>query len=158
LVSGIRIMRSKKGDRWAMVELEDMTGIVDLLVFPEAYSRLEHFIKADAALLIKGKLSIEDAGTRVMVSDAKPLEDAAEPAPTVIRVRVDPDALGMAGVDLLRALFARKPGSCRVAFDLEGDGYRATMETGKELRVNPDRELVERLREICGKNAVHVIR
>jgi DNA polymerase-3 subunit alpha len=158
LVSGVRHMRSRKGDRWAIVTLEDMTGIAELLVFPEAFGRLENLLKTDTALLVKGKLNIEDAGTRVVVSDAKPLEDVAVPAPSMIRIHVDPDALGLAGVESLRELFASRPGSCRVAFELDCDGYRATMETGQQWRVNPDRELVERLREICGRDAVQVIR
>ena len=40
LIVGTRPMRSKKGARWAIFTLQDMTGVQELLAFPESFARL----------------------------------------------------------------------------------------------------------------------
>jgi len=157
MVVNSRGMRSKKGDRWAIVTLQDMTGVVDLLVFPEAFARLEAKIKTGTPLLIKGRVNVEEAGTRVSVMDARFLEDAVEPAPSLLRLRLPIEAIDEEIMDRMEELFESKPGPCRVAFELvKPDGSVAMIESDR--RVLPDRELVERVGEICGLDAVQVLR
>src|SRR5262249_37640586 len=36
-----RPMRSKKGSRWMIVTLQDQTGVIEALIFPEAFQKLE---------------------------------------------------------------------------------------------------------------------
>ncbi len=155
LVVSLRLMRSKKGDRWAIVTLQDMTGTLELLVFPEAFARRESLLKANSPLLIKGRVAIEEVGTRVIVSEVRSLEDVAEPRPTLLRVRVDAGAMDESKMDDLERLFDRKPGRCSVEFDIiTPDGSVATLHSGR--RVQPDRELVERVRAMCGPESVSV--
>src|SRR5208337_1568936 len=45
LIVGTRPMRSKKGARWAIYTLQDMTGVQELLAFPESFARLENILK-----------------------------------------------------------------------------------------------------------------
>src|ERR1700730_13849085 len=53
LVSSTRPMRSRKGDRWAILNLQDMTGELEALVFPEAFARLEAMLNSGGALLLR---------------------------------------------------------------------------------------------------------
>jgi DNA polymerase-3 subunit alpha len=159
VVAGIivasRPMRSKKGARWAIYTLQDRTGVVELLVFPEAYARLELTLKTAAPLVIKGRISVEEVGTRVVGSDARPLDQMTERPPSVLRVRVDLSATDTGTLDRLQKLFASHPGRCRVAFELVNpDGSVATLES--QRGVQPDRDLVDAVREICGLDAVAV--
>jgi DNA polymerase-3 subunit alpha len=156
IVVNQRAMRSKRGDRWAICMLQDMTGAVELLVFPEGFARLEGILKAGQPLLVKGRISVEEAGTRVVSLEARPLDDVVEPAPSVLRVRVDLRSVDAFTLERLEELFDSKPGPCRVAFELvQSDGTRALLQS--ERRVRPDRQLVEAVQEMCGANAVEVL-
>ena len=64
IVVSMRAMRSRKGDRWAILTLQDMTGVLEVLAFPEAFARLETVLKSDAPLLLRGRVNVEEAGTR----------------------------------------------------------------------------------------------
>jgi DNA polymerase III subunit alpha len=151
-----RPMRSRRGDRWAILTLQDMTGMLELLAFPEAFGRLEGILRAGAPLLIKGRVNVEEVGTRVVVMDARPLEDITETAPSLMRVRVDLGMMDEFTLDRLQELFSSRPGPCPVAFELlSPDGSVATLEAHQ--RVRPDRALVEAVREMCGPDAVEVL-
>jgi DNA polymerase-3 subunit alpha len=160
VVAGIivqaRPMRSRRGARWAILTLQDRTGVIEALVFPEAFQKLEPILKAATPLLVKGRVAVEDVGTRVIVSDARLLDQVADRPPSLLRVRLDLSAVNNGALNELHDLFSSRPGRCRVAFELvKEDGTEATLEASSAVRA--DKELVERVREICGSDSVAVV-
>ena len=160
VVAGIivqsRPMRSRRGARWAILTLQDRTGVSDALVFPEAFQKLEPLLKAATPLLVKARVAVEDVGTRLIVTDARVLDQVTDCPPSLLRVRVDLSTLDAGALDRLQDLFSRRPGRCRVAFELvKDDGTEATLEAGSAVQA--DLELVERVREICGTDSVAVV-
>jgi DNA polymerase III alpha subunit len=130
--------------------------VIEALVFPEAFQKLEPILKAATPLLVKGRVAVEDVGTRLMVSDARVLDQVTDRAPSLLRVRVDLKALDSGVLDRLGELFTRSPGRCRVSFELiQDDGSEATLESSSAVKA--DRELVERVREICGSDSVALV-
>ena len=155
IVIAQRSMRSRKGERWGILTLQDTTGVLEVLAFPESYGRLESVFKSNAPLILKGRVNVEEAGTRLAVMDARKLEDMGQRPPNMMRVRVDMSALDAAKLDELKQLFASKPGSCSVAFDLiSSEGEVATLRA--DQRVRPDQELVREVCRLCGENAVEL--
>lgn len=161
IIAGIivqtRPMRSRKGARWAICRIQDQTGGVEALVFPEAFQRYEAILKSATPLAMRGRVNMEDAGTRFVAADIRLLEQLQEKKTDVMRVRVDLRALDTKTLDELQALFAERPGRCRVAFDLVSqDGVTATLDAEKRVEAAP--ELLDRVRAICGPDSVAVLR
>ena len=130
VVAGIivqtRGMRSRRGARWAILTLQDRTGVVEALIFPEAFQKLEPILKAATPLLVKGRVAVEEAGTRLIVADARVLDQVSDRPPVLLRVRVGLSALNTGALDRLHELFSSRPGRCRVAFELVNeDGTRS---------------------------------
>jgi hypothetical protein len=71
-------------------------------------------------------------------------------------VRLDLSAVDNGALNRLHELFSSRPGRCRVAFELvRDDGTEATLEASSAVLA--DKELVERVREICGSDSVAVV-
>jgi len=155
IVVAMRSMRSRKGERWGILTLQDMTGVLEILAFPESFGRLEAVFKCNAPLLLKGRVNVEEAGTRLAVMDARKLEDIGQRPPSVMRVRVNLETVDAGVLDELKELFANKPGSCSVAFDLVSpEGAVATLRA--DQRVRADQELVREVCRLCGDDAVQL--
>ncbi|MGC1202764.1 MAG: DNA polymerase III subunit alpha [Candidatus Acidiferrales bacterium] len=159
VVAGIivqsRPMRSRRGARWSILTLQDRTGVTEALVFPEAFGKLEPILKAATPLLVKARVAVEDVGTRLIVSDARVLDQLVDRPPSLIRVRVSTRTLDPIVIDQLHELFSSRPGRCRVAFEvIQDDGTEATIDAGSGVR--PDRDLLDRVRQICGSDSVAV--
>ncbi|MBZ5697076.1 MAG: DNA polymerase III subunit alpha [Acidobacteriia bacterium] len=155
MVVAMRSMRSRKGDRWGILTLQDMTGVLEVLAFPESFARLEAVFKSNAPLVLKGRVNVEEAGTRLAVIDARRLEDIGQRPPNLMRVRVDMTAVDARILDELKQLFASKPGSCSVAFDLiSSEGAVATLRA--EQRIRADQDLIQEVCRLCGENAVQM--
>jgi DNA polymerase-3 subunit alpha len=158
IVVSTRPMRSRKGDKWAIVSLQDMTAAAEVLAFPEAFARLGGTLKSAGPLILKARVNVEEVGTRLVVMEARVLEGAPGGV-RALRVRVDlaGDVMDEFTLDRLRELFASKPGQCPVVFDLlSADGSAATLRAQQRVRLDDD--LLVAVRAMCGADAVDLDR
>ncbi|HXZ18477.1 MAG TPA: OB-fold nucleic acid binding domain-containing protein, partial [Candidatus Acidoferrales bacterium] len=157
IVAAERAMRSRKGQRWAILTLQDMTGMAEVLVFPESFARLERTLRKGSTIVVKGKISVEDVGTRVILAEAKSLDaDPAAPGAGILRLHIDTESIDEESLNLLRELFASRPGSCGVAFVVStADGTVGTQFT--RFHIRPDDDLLSRVRDLLGDSAVEFI-
>src|SRR6266852_4176630 len=157
LIVGVRPMRSRKGARWAIYTLQDMTGVQELLAFPESFAKLENVLKPGTPLLLKARVQIEEAGTRLSLQEARRLEDIAErKAPPEFRVRLEMESLNQSALDQLEELFAASPGTSPVLFELHSpDGSVAGLQAQRRVAVKA--ELIESVRQICVAQAIELV-
>jgi hypothetical protein len=107
-------------------------------------------------VLVRGRVNVEEAGTRLSIQDARLLDKIAENS-VWMRVRLDLGAIDEGTLDRLQALFEKSPGPCAIAFDLlDPDGSVATLRSNQRVRL--DDQLVDKVREMCGTDAVEVMR
>src|SRR4029077_9652414 len=149
-------MRSKKGARWAIFTIQDMTGVQELLAFPESFARLEQILKAGAPLLLKARVQVEEAGTRLSLQEAARLGELAERPVSSLRIRVKLDELNDELLDRLEEVLASYRGSSPVSLDLfASDGTTATLQAEKRVRTCP--ELISAIRECMGDQSVDLV-
>jgi DNA polymerase III subunit alpha len=157
LIVGTRPMRSKKGARWAICTIQDMTGIQELLAFPEAFGKLENVLKPRVPLLMKVRVQVEEAGTRLSLQEARSMEGMGEKvAVAPVRIRMNLENLAGDMVDRLQDIFVSFPGRNPVVFDIvRPDGTIAEMAT--ERRVKVSAELLTAIRDACGAQAIDMV-
>jgi DNA polymerase-3 subunit alpha len=77
VVTGLRKTATRKGDAMAFATLEDMSGSIELLVFPEAFARSGRHLADGAIVWVKGQLSARDAEDKKLVAEEiRPFEEA----------------------------------------------------------------------------------
>ena len=75
MLAHVKPVVTKKGDRMAIVLLEDLTGSVEGVVFPRSFERIGQYIQPDARLMVWGKCDRRDDQLQFIVDDAEPIED-----------------------------------------------------------------------------------
>ena len=157
LIVGSRPMRSKKGARWAIFTIQDMTSVQELLAFPESFARMENLLKPGMPLLLKVRVQIEEAGTRLSLQEARRLEDIVERnGPSEFRLRVDLQRVHEDALQLLEELFAGAAGPSTVVFEVRAqDGTTAVVQSQRKIRVTPD--FIAALERICGDEGIQRI-
>jgi DNA polymerase-3 subunit alpha len=157
LIVGSRPMRSKKGARWAIFTIQDMTSVQELLAFPESFARLESLLKPGVPLFLKARVQIEEAGTRLSLQEARRLEEITERnGPSEFRLRVDLQRVHEDSLRLLEELFAKAAGPSTVVFEVQAqDGTTAVVQSQRKIRVTPD--FITALERICGAEGIQRI-
>jgi DNA polymerase III subunit alpha len=158
LISGVRVAKSRRGELWAQAALEDMSGKVELLVFPEAYRKLADKLKIEVPVLIRGGVRIEEgANAKVTANEIVPLDEARVPLPKALRIRIPLGSATDDTVDALYALCRERQGEARVLFDVEREGDFMVVMEAEGYNVMPDRNFLGRVEELCGRGSVRVI-
>jgi DNA polymerase-3 subunit alpha len=75
LLTEVKPIVTKKGDRMAIVQLEDLTGKAEAVVFPRTFERVGHYIATDRRLMVWGKVDRRDERVQLIIEDAEPIED-----------------------------------------------------------------------------------
>ena len=160
MITNLRPLKSKKGEFYAQASLEDLAGSIDMLVFPEAYRKLQERLKAlaDVPVLVRAGVRIEEgANPKLTVNDISSLEEVKPPLPKSLRIRIPLEKASETTVDELHLLFSQRKGEAKVLFDVEREGDFMVVMEAEGYNVLPDRSFIGRVEELCGRGAVRVI-
>jgi DNA polymerase-3 subunit alpha len=64
LVRAIRRVVTRNGHIMAYAELEDLTGVIDLILFPRIYEQLRQLFEPERVVVVQGKVDARTTGTR----------------------------------------------------------------------------------------------
>jgi DNA polymerase-3 subunit alpha len=158
IIANLRVLKSKRGEFYAQATLEDMSGSIDMIVFPEAYKRLGEKVKLEVPVLVRAGVRIEeDANPKITAAEIMALEDAKIPLPRAIRIRIPLETSAETTVDGLHSLFSERKGDARVLFDVERSGDFMVVMEAEGYNVLPDRNFIARVEQLCGRGSVRVI-
>ncbi|MGB9447555.1 MAG: hypothetical protein WBR26_21335, partial [Candidatus Acidiferrum sp.] len=129
----------------------------ELLAFPESFARLENILKPGQPLLLKARVQVEEAGTRLSLQEARRLDAVAENGgPQEFRLKLDLQHLNEDALAQLEELFAKAAGPSTVVFEVKAnDGTTAVVQSQRKIRVTPD--FIAALDRICGDEGIQRI-
>lgn len=150
LIVSLREIISKKGSRMAFAQLEDLTGSVELVVFPEAFAKNEMQLKSDQPVLVGGTLKREDESMKIMVDRVGILEEMVKSSKRMT-LKLDPSMQNH--MDQLKSLLARFPGKTGVELELSLPDLAKTVTLGvlEPEGVSPSNEFFEGLHGLFGR-------
>ncbi|MBC1260999.1 DNA polymerase III subunit alpha [Synechococcus sp. BSF8S] len=71
----VRQVTTRKGDRMAVLQLEDLSGSAECVVFPKTYARLSDHLMVDARLMIWGSVDRRDERVQLILDDCRAIDD-----------------------------------------------------------------------------------
>ncbi len=74
LVTDIKEIVTKKGDRMAVIQIEDLTGRAEVVIFPKTYEKVRLNLQKDARLMIWGKVDRRDEQSQIILDEMQPID------------------------------------------------------------------------------------
>ena len=152
LIGEKKMKATRSGSMMAFVQLEDLYGTTEVLVFPKVYERVSHQLEPDSAVLMTGRLSVrEDEEPKLLLEKVEPLRGAhirpekptpvpALPEKSKLFLRLRRDQF-----DAATAILKRTPGTMRVLFYAMDEGKTYVAPEAYWVRRDFDREALELL-------------
>ena len=78
VVSALKLRNTKKGDRYANFNLEDKTGFIEVIAWPDTYKKSAELLGADDPIFVKGRLEVGEERMQVIANEIALLTDAAK--------------------------------------------------------------------------------
>ncbi|RKZ30896.1 DNA polymerase III subunit alpha [bacterium] len=134
--------------------IEDLSGSIKVVFFPETYAEYSELLEKNALYLVRGSYNIDNRGGKIVSDEIIPLGEAWKRLIGCIHIRLDAD-IAPEEIDESKDVLKRYPGDIPLKLHIVGKEhtYRAI---STEFYNSGDRELVRALRELLGKENVWI--
>ena len=148
LLIATRKAMTKKGLPMMSGQIEDLTGAVEVVFFPDCYEKHWQLLKDDAKLLVKGKFQNRDDERKILASIVKPLDHLP-----ILHVTL-PAAVEGGALLALRNEIAKYPGDTPIVFHFAH--LPEVVLAGEQFRVDPTDQLQFDLKRLLGVGNVRL--
>ncbi|BAC91875.1 DNA polymerase III subunit alpha [Gloeobacter violaceus] len=153
LVREVKNVVTKKGDRMAIVQIEDLTGSTEAVVFPKTYERVGGYFIPDARLMLWAKIDMRDDRPQLIIQDAEPVEEVRM---VVIDLEARADLQTWHQIrDVLQA-HQNETAHIAVIASVKTDQRHKLVRFGPQFRVSNDSSLIQALQ--CKGFSAHTTR
>jgi DNA polymerase-3 subunit alpha len=152
IIDSINIKYTKKNQRMAFVNLEDMNSSIEVIVFPQVYERLGYLLAENRVILVSGRASIsEDQGSKVISDGIRAYEELEEADRTLwIKLPKDKDI----STEAIKTLLVKNKGASKVI--IYDEKTKKRMSVSPAYYAKPNEELIAELTALCGEGCVVV--
>lgn len=157
LVIGVRTLVNKKGQRWAIVTLDDKTARMDVRLFSQEYENYQHLLEKDRILWVKGEVSFDDfsGGNTMTAREVMTIEQARASYVKHLAIELRQEACDEQLLARLQQVMSPfKAGSCPVRFRYLRAEAEAELQVATQWFVNPSDELIHELQQLLGEQQV----
>ncbi|HET8700382.1 MAG TPA: OB-fold nucleic acid binding domain-containing protein, partial [Nitrococcus sp.] len=160
LVVALRARSTQNGGRMGFITLDDRSGRIDVILFPEAYKRCQHRLAKDQLLVVEGMLGYDEFtdGYRVAAERVLDIGEAREAYARRLVLGVTAEQAGNGFIPALREVLQPfRQGRCPVWLEYQGRGAWAALCLGQDWNVKPTDELLKRLGHVADPATIRIV-
>ena len=156
VVTAVEVRLTQKDKKpYARVMLEDKTGRMEIMIFPDLYRESGMALKVGSPLVVGGSVDT-DAEDRVRLRTSECITLEAAMTKLVTHVHLAPNREQLAGEAMARVkeIVAAHSGDTPMRLEVEAEGKKVLMEAGAQMRIQPSMVAIGKLREALGPDRV----
>ena len=155
VIEQLKIKRTKRGDRMAILVLEDATGSTEVILFPDVFNSCSPLLKGDEPLLISGTAEVDGNSAKIIAQEIESLETVQQRSIKAIELRLHPQSASRKVLEQIRDVFFRYPGECSVLFRVDtGQGKELIIAAHDHYRISPCDEVRGEIEAITGEKII----
>ncbi len=164
LVVGLRTLYTRRGERMAVLTLDDQSARVEVALFAEIYQRYRDLLGKDKLLVVEGEVTSDDysGGSRLTAQSLCDMHQARAVYAKGLLIEIEGQAVKNGQISsIAEAITPFRNGACpvRIRYQNTYNGQQVNTELplGADWRVRPDDELLQRLAALVGERQVHIL-
>jgi len=159
IISTVRDLTTKKGNRMAYFQLEDLLGQVEVIAFPDLYKSAGALITPESVVQVTGTVDRAEKGLRLKGIRLESLTELRARAVTRINIRLDESPGALSRLGQLEQVLRRHPGPASIYFTfcLPSDAVEADMSALPHLTALPNESFIAEVEEVLGRGSVSLM-
>jgi len=158
IITTIKAMTTKKGDRMAYIQVEDLHGLVEVIVFPDLYRTAGALLVPESVIRVTGTVDRAEKGTRLKGTRIESVPQLQARAVTRVNIRLGATAQAAGQFPKLQHVLLRHPGETAIFFTFRvGSELEVDTAPVPGLKVQPSDLFVAEVEEVLGKGAVALL-
>ncbi len=158
IVTLIKEVTTRKGERMGFIQLEDKQGTIEVVVFPEAYTQARTLLDDEEPRVVTGTVQHDEKDSKIIAERVLSMEEAQVQAIDSVKILLNADGLDQESLNRLRHLLLSHPGECKTVLHLNvADQAEAVIAVSPKLQVKPSRAFFEEMRQHFGPDSVEQV-
>ncbi len=158
IIASVKSMITKKGDRMAYLNVEDLHGTVEVIAFPDLFKTAGELIAPERLVRITGTIDRGDKGTKLRGVKIEPLADVQTQSIKRVQIRLSNPTETTEQLPKLRDIFTRYPGNTTVSLTFSmGNTLEADTVPLPNHTISPSEYFVADVEEVLGKGALSLL-
>jgi DNA polymerase-3 subunit alpha len=155
VVENLRIKRTKRGDKMAILTLEDPTGAMEVVVFPDVFNNYSHLLKGDEPVLISGMAEIDESAVKVISQEIETMESARRRAVQAIEIKIKGGVVSRRILEDIKEIVLGYPGDSALLFRVDqGEDREVLIQGNAGFRVSACEEMLKKIETITGEKVL----
>ena len=146
------IRLTKNSEKFAIVRLEDLRGILELPIYSRIYNDYGHLLEMDEPLLVSGRISFRDDEFGLVADRLELLSQVRSEKALSMTICIDQERMLPEQLRHLRGIFQKYQGSQKVHFRVKTESDASVMiQTPMQVQLNP--RMMDELEELWKEQA-----
>ena len=161
IITAVKRISDKKGRPMAFAQIEDLNGSAEVLIFSEVYDRHQGLIAPDTVVMLEGAISKRDEPPKIIANSMERVENLREKFQSQLQLKLKLKTSELSREDLhqMATLFSIHKGETPVKLEVNSSEAKRPLKMNiRKFVVDPSNELLNELRNIIGKEGVHLSR
>lgn len=156
LVKTVKEINTKKGDRMAFMELEDLEGSVEVTVFSDVYVQNRALLQSGDPLIVSGTKEGNGENPKILAQDIIRIEDAPNKFGRMIHIRIVATGATPEHIKDLKRILGAHRGSIPVTLHVVVPNKTETVLNLPSVTCGATQELVEQVEHTLGRPSITV--
>jgi len=157
IISSLKPLKTRKDERMATFILEDLSGRIEVVVFPDSYKRYYDYLREDQLVWVKGKFLGEGESQRIHLLQVMPLAEAFQKQAKRIILRVFLPGIEESVFEELKSMLDENRGECPLFFELETPhSYRMVVQSMDVHGIFLSEDITTRIESLLGEDSVFI--
>ena len=135
----------------AVFVLEDLQGQVEVVMFPDIYSKFSGFLTEDRIAFVKGKLDRRNEKPGIVAAELIALEETSEKIAAKVRIKLRTGDITKEKIAQIKSICLHHRGKSPIYLSIKTDKGLVLAKTNSHLTVKPDPDFCRKIKHLIGE-------
>ncbi len=153
IITKIKQVVTKQGEKMAFLNLETSDGIVEIILFPKVFNKVQNYAKIDTPIFVAGKVNLKNSEHKIIAEDINSIHQVYQKYTSSISLRLEADSKKDL-LEQIKRLLSLHQGNTPVYLIFLSPQRK--WKISSSLSVQPKQELFLELEQLLGEKKVTV--
>jgi DNA polymerase-3 subunit alpha len=150
MVGGVKEIKTRRGARMAFLNLEDLKGNVEVIIFADLFATVNCHLTSTSPLMVTGRVDRDEERVKVIASDIYPLEEAEGRVDRKVHIVFKKEVVGVDGLNELKRVVMSNTGNSPVYLHIiESDGVETVVALPEDMKIKATDGLISSIKGIA---------
>jgi DNA polymerase-3 subunit alpha len=146
---------TRRGDKMAIVTLEDLNGSIEVILWPEIYAITENILSDDDPILVKGNVDSDGNQPKVIAKEVCLLKEAKKHWKGKVHIHFRTPGLEKETLLAIKKIFSNHKCNNEIFLDfLFPDNKVRRLSVGEKIKIQPCDEIIQEIEAVLGEDSI----